>query len=67
MARILKYTVSADLQEMQYDGIIFTNTVGDFWNLECSDTFKVGDKWYLTYSAQDDTLRNKCTHRYTDM
>ena len=56
VARILKYTVSADLQETQYDGIIFTNTVGDFWNLECSDTFKIGDKWYLTYSAQDDTL-----------
>lgn len=56
VARILKYTVSADLQEMQYDGIIFTNAVGDFWNLECSDTFKIGDKWYLTYSAQDDTL-----------
>ncbi len=56
VARILKYTVSADLQETHYDGIIFTNTVGDFWNLECSDTFKIGDKWYLTYSAQDDTL-----------
>lgn len=56
VARILKYTVSADLQEADYDGIIFSNTVGDFWNLECSDTFRIGDKWYLTYSAQDDTL-----------
>ncbi len=56
VARILKYTVSADLQEINYDGIIFSNAVGDFWNLECSDTFKMGDKWYLTYSAQDDTL-----------
>lgn len=56
VARILKYTVSADLQEANYDGIIFSNTEGDFWNLECSDTFRIGDKWYLTYSAQDDTL-----------
>lgn len=56
VARILKYTLSADLQEANYEGIIFTNQEGDFWNLECSDTFKIGDKWYLTYSAQDDTL-----------
>lgn len=56
VARILKYTLSADLQNVTYDGIIFTNTEGDFWNLECSDTFRMGDKWYLTYSAQDDTL-----------
>ena len=55
-ARILKYTLSGDLQKVSYDGIIFTNTVGNFWNLECSDTFKLGDKYYLTYSAQDDTL-----------
>lgn len=60
VARILKYTVSSDLQETNYDGIIFSNTVGDFWNLECSDTFKIGDKWYLTYSAQDDTLWYAC-------
>ena len=32
VARILKYTVSADLQKTNYDGIIFTNTAGDFWN-----------------------------------
>ena len=56
VARILKYTLSGDLQNVTYDGIIFTNTEGDFWNLECSDTFKMGDKWYITYSAQDDTL-----------
>ena len=55
-ARILKYTLSADLQEVTYDGIIFTNTAENFWNLECSDTFRMGDKYYLTYSAQDDTL-----------
>ena len=56
VARILKYTLSADLQEAVYDGIIFTDPVGDFWNLECSDTFRMGDTWYITYSAQDDTL-----------
>lgn len=55
-ARILKYTLSTDLQTVSYDGIIFTNTQGDFWNLECSDTFRMGDTWYITYSAQDDTL-----------
>ena len=55
-ARILKYTLSGNLQNVTYDGIIFTNPVGNFWNLECSDTFKIGDKYYLTYSAQDDTL-----------
>lgn len=55
-ARILKYTLSPDLKTVHYDGIIFTNPVGDFWNLECSDTFKMGDTYYITYSAQDDTL-----------
>ena len=55
-ARILKYTVTKDLTENHYDGIIFTNPVGNFWNLECTDTFKMGDTWYVTYSAQDDTL-----------
>lgn len=56
VARILKYSVSADLQNVIYDGIIFSNPVGDFWNLECTDTFRIGDTWYVTYSAQDDTL-----------
>ncbi len=59
VARILKYTVSPDLENKHYDGVIFTNDEaknGDFWNLECSDTFKIGDKYYITYSAQDDTL-----------
>ena len=56
VARILKYTLSGDLSSVTYDGVIFTNSVGNFWNLECSDTLKLGDKYYLTYSAQDDTL-----------
>ncbi len=55
-ARILRYTVSKDLSESRYDGVIFTNPVGNFWNLECTDTFRIGDTWYVTYSAQDDTL-----------
>ena len=56
VARIIKYSLSKDLQSITYDGIIFTNPVGDFWNLECTDTFRIGDTWYVTYSAQDDTL-----------
>ncbi|MDE7262734.1 MAG: InlB B-repeat-containing protein [Oscillospiraceae bacterium] len=56
VARILKYTLSADLQNAVYDGIIFTDPTGDFWNLECTDTFRIGDTWYITYSGQDDTL-----------
>ena len=55
VARLLKFTLSADLQNVSYDGIIFTDPTGDFWNLECSDTFRLGDKWYITYSGQDDT------------
>ena len=45
-----------DLSNVVYNGIIFTDSTGKYMNLECSDTFKVGDKWYLTYSAQDDTM-----------
>ena len=56
VARILKFTLSADLQTAVYDGIIFTDPTGDFWNLECTDTFRIGDTWYITYSGQDDTL-----------
>ena len=55
-ARILKYTLSPDLSSITYDGIIFTDPTGEFWNLECSDTFQIGDTYYLTYSSQDDTL-----------
>jgi len=55
-ARILKYTLSGDLANATYDGIIFTDQTGVFWNLECSDTFRIGSKYYITYSAQDDTL-----------
>ena len=55
-ARILKFTLSGDLTTITYDGIIFTDPTASFWNLECSDTFKMGEKYYLTYSGQDDTL-----------
>ena len=47
-ARIIKYSLSADLKTVTYDGIIFTNPIGKFWNLECTDTFKMGDKWYAS-------------------
>ena len=56
VARILKYTLSRDLSDAVYDGIIFTDPTGDFWNLECSDTFCMDGRCYLTYSGQDDTL-----------
>ena len=55
-ARILKYTLSGDLTTQTYDGIIFTDEKEGFWNLECSDTFQIGNYYYLTYSAQEDTL-----------
>jgi len=59
IARVCKYTLKGDLTNAEYGGLIYTNPeniVGDCWNLECSDTFKIGDKWYLTFSAQDGTL-----------
>ena len=56
VARLLKYTLSPDLETVSYDGIIFTDPTGAFWNLECSDTFRIGDTWYISYSGQDDTL-----------
>ena len=56
VARVIKYTLNADLTGATYDGVIYTNQSGGFFNLECTDTFRIGDKWYLTYSAQDDTL-----------
>jgi len=56
VARILKYTMDPNLTNIRYEGILLTDPTGDFWNLECSDCFQIGDKWYLTYSGQDDTL-----------
>lgn len=59
IGRVVKYTLNGDLSDPQYGGVIFTNPeeiVGDVWNLECSDTFRIGDKWYLTFSAQDGVL-----------
>ena len=55
-ARILKFSLAPDLTEAVYDGILFTDPTGDFWNLECSDTFCLDKYCYLTYSGQDDTL-----------
>ncbi len=54
--RVLEYTVSADLGKVEYQGIIFSDNKHGFWNLECTDTFCINSTWYLTYSAQDDTL-----------
>ncbi len=55
-ARILKYTLDKDLKNVRYDGVIYTDHTGAYWNLECSDTFRIGNKWYLTYSGQNDTV-----------
>ena len=63
-ARIIKFTLSGDLKTVTYDGIIFTDPTGSFWNLECSDTFKMGEKYYLTYSGQDDTLWYAMSRRH---
>ena len=59
IGRVVEYTLKGDLSDPEYGGVIFTNpedVVGDVWNLECSDTFRIGDKWYLTFSAQDGVL-----------
>lgn len=56
VARVIKFTLAKDLSGFEYDGIIITDPTGDFWNLECSDTFKLGDRYFITYSGQDDTL-----------
>lgn len=56
VARILKYSMDPDLTNVHYEGILITDPTGQFWNLECSDCFRIGDKWYVTYSGQDDTL-----------
>jgi sucrose-6-phosphate hydrolase SacC (GH32 family) len=56
IARILKFSLSLDLSDVSYDGIIFSDPTKKFWNLECSDAFKIGNKYYLTYSAQNDSL-----------
>ena len=55
-ARILKFKLAKDLSGFEYEGVILTDPTGAFWNLECTDTFQLGDKWYITYSGQDDTL-----------
>lgn len=55
-ARILKYRVSKDLKEVKYEGILFTDREGIVYNLECTDLFRMGQNWYLTFSAQDGSL-----------
>ncbi len=59
IGRVVKYTLKGDLSEPVYGDVIYTNdetVVGDVYNLECSDTFQIGGKWYLTFSAQDGVL-----------
>ncbi len=54
-ALIVKYDVARDLKSYTFDKILYKDTEG-FWNMECSDTFKINNYWYLSYSGQDDTL-----------
>ena len=56
VASVLKYTLDKNLKNAHYDGIIFSDPTRAYWNLECTDTFKIGNTWYLTYSGQEDTL-----------
>lgn len=56
VARILKYRVSKDLSEVRYEGILFTDREGIVFNLECTDLFQMGERWYLTFSTQDGSL-----------
>lgn len=56
VARILKYSISKDLTDIRYDGILFTDRDGIVFNLECTDLFRMGQQWYLTFSAQDGCL-----------
>lgn len=59
---IVKYRVSRDCKTYRMDGTIFSDRdKGDafafnFYNFECSDMFKIGAYWYLSFSCQDDTL-----------
>lgn len=56
IARIVKYSLDKDLGDARYEGIILSDPTKTLWNLECSDTFCIENKWYITYSGQDDTL-----------
>ena len=56
VAKLHHFTLSPDLSEAVYQGEILADPLEAFWNLECSDTFRLGGRWYITYSGQDDTL-----------
>lgn len=57
---IAKYSLSRDLSSFEYEGEVFLNENEcfdfHFYNFECSNTFKIGEYWYLSFSCQDDTL-----------
>lgn len=55
-ARIVKYSVSLDLKDVSYEGDMYVDEQYHFWNLECADIFRHGDKYYLTYSAQGNPM-----------
>lgn len=56
VAHMVKYTVSKDLKTVTEDGIFFSDNDMGFWNMECMDIVKVKDKYFMTYSGQNDTV-----------
>lgn len=50
---IAMFTVSLDLTKTEYKGVVYEDARLGANVLECSDLFRMGDKWYLTYSVQD--------------
>lgn len=49
---VARFDLSLDLSQTEYKGVVFEPNVMDGNVPECSDVFKIGDKWYLTYSMQ---------------
>lgn len=54
-AVLARFSFDAELENLTYDGILYTDTRG-FNVLECPDLFYLDGRWYLTYSAQDLSL-----------
>lgn len=55
--KIVKYTVSLDLQTITHEGVMFEDRKNGFWNLECADITYQNGKYFLTYSGQpNDTV-----------
>ena len=59
------FTFSEDLSEVRYEGILYEDGHG-FNVLECPTRFQLGDRWYITYSAQDLSLDGKTNDTNND-